>query len=144
MARTLIAFMQRSSRDWPVEEGDEGGADRGASAVSVGSDIGELCAPVIEWMFGVTLNWIPVWKLAHTRVRCRASQSDASRTSFGTRLWPADCHLRVTSACADSSSSTSRSTLFTGMIGSIRPAEMKTLAPLRSLFSSGSYTSMGR
>jgi len=45
-----------------------------------------------------------VWKLAHTRVRCRASQSDASRTSLGTRLWPASCHLSVTSARHDSNS----------------------------------------
>ena len=29
---------------------------------------------------------IPIYKLAHTRVRCRASQSAASRTSLGTRL----------------------------------------------------------
>jgi hypothetical protein len=41
MARTLIALMQRSSRDWPDADGDEGGADRRTEAVSVGSDIRE-------------------------------------------------------------------------------------------------------
>ena len=36
--------MQRSSSDCPEVDEEEGGADRGAEAVSVGSDIGELGA----------------------------------------------------------------------------------------------------
>ena len=36
--------MQRSSSDCPDVDGDEGEADRGEDAVSVGSDIRELCA----------------------------------------------------------------------------------------------------
>jgi hypothetical protein len=42
--RTLIALMQRSSSDCPEADGDEGGADCGVAAVSVGSDIWRLCA----------------------------------------------------------------------------------------------------
>ena len=37
-----------------------------------------------------------VWKLAHTRARCRVNQSAASCTSLGTRLCPPSCHLSVT------------------------------------------------
>ena len=44
MARTLIALIQSSSSDCPDVDGDKGEADRGAEAVSVGSDIRELCA----------------------------------------------------------------------------------------------------
>jgi hypothetical protein len=42
MASTLIALIQRSSRDCPDLDGDEGKADRGTEAVSVESDIREL------------------------------------------------------------------------------------------------------
>src|SRR2546423_10354083 len=85
-----------------------------------------------------------ICKLAHTRVRCRASHSAASRTSLGTRLCPASCHLRVTLACDASKSATNFSTLVTGTMGSMRPAEMKTADPSRSFLSAGSYTTIGR
>jgi hypothetical protein len=39
MERTLIALMQRSSSDCPEVEEGEAGAEGGAVAVSVGSDI---------------------------------------------------------------------------------------------------------
>jgi hypothetical protein len=78
--------MQRPSSDWPEPDGDEAGADRGAEAVSVGWDIGSYVRQKMGYMRGVTRDAVLVWKLAHTRARCRANQSAASRTSLGTRL----------------------------------------------------------
>ncbi|HMF86846.1 MAG TPA: hypothetical protein VK575_02125 [Gemmatimonadaceae bacterium] len=54
MERTLIALMQRSSSDWPEAAGDEGGADRGAEAVSVGWDIGSYVRQKMGYTRGVT------------------------------------------------------------------------------------------
>jgi hypothetical protein len=54
MERTLIALMQRSSSDWPDGAEAEGGAERGAAAVSVDSGM-RTRNVVVERMWASTI-----------------------------------------------------------------------------------------